>query len=269
MGLAVYQCGCKMCSSLQMKKSEPGGHYLFYYILSGTGVLQVEEEPGSISDYHLSAGSGFLVEPGKEMCYQTVPEENWDYIWVEFGGVRAGEYMNFAGLSCAQPMYMPQKPEQREELLQSLLALVKSEEEYPLRMTGYLYIFVDYLVRTSGNRKELLEGRKQETYVRKAVRYIEQNYSGRLSVEELARQFWLDRSYFGKVFKSVTGQSPQQFILSFRMERAAEKLTAGSTPIGDIGAAVGYPNLLNFSRAFKGVYGVSPREYRQRHRMVV
>lgn len=269
MELTVYQCGHEKCSPLQMKRSEPGSHYLFYYILSGTGVLQVEEEPGSITDYRLSGGSGFLIEPGKETYYRILSEGKWDYIWVEFGGVRAGEYMNFAGMSHTQPMYMPQRPEQREELLKSLLELVRSEEDYPLRMTGYLYIFVDCLVRTSRSRREAPGEGKQESYVRGAVRYIEQNYSGRLSVEELARQFWLDRSYFGKVFKSVTGQSPQQFILCFRMERAAEKLMAGSTPIGDIGAAVGYPNLLNFSRAFKGVYGVSPREYRQKHRMIV
>ncbi len=46
---------------------------------------------------------------------------------------------------------------------------------------------------------------------------------------------------------------------------AAEELAAEDTPIGDVGAAVGYPNQLNFSRAFKGVYGMLPREYRQRN----
>ena len=77
---------------------------------------------------------------------------------------------------------------------------------------------------------------------------------------------WLDRSYFGKVFKSITGQSPQRFLIHFRMERAAAELKEGKAPIGDVGASVGYPNLLHFSRAFKGVYGMSPREYRQKNR---
>lgn len=268
MELAIYQCGNERCSSLQMKRSEPGNHYLFYYILSGTGVLRVEEEPGSILDYALSAGSGFLVEPGKEKCYSVRPEGIWDYIWIEFGGLRAGEFMSVSGLSCTRPICDPKEPEQKEELLRSLLALLKSKEEHSLRTTGYLYIFIDCLIRTSRYRKDLQEGRNRESYVKEAIQYIEKNYSGAISVEELARQCWLDRSYFGKIFKSVTGQSPQKFIMFFRMERAAERLAGGSMPIGDVGAAVGYPNLLNFSRAFKGVYGVSPREYRQKHRII-
>ena len=109
-------------------------------------------------------------------------------------------------------------------------------------------------------------GKNSETYVEGAVRYIEQNYSRHISVEELARRCWLDRSYFGKVFKSVTGQSPQQFLIRFRMEKAASELRTGNMPVGDVGTLVGYPNLLHFSRAFKGVYGMSPSEYRQKYR---
>ena len=84
MELTVYQCGLEKCAPLQMKRSEPGNHYLFYYILSGRGVLRVEEEPDSILDYALSAGSGFLIEPGKESCCRTFPEGIWEYMWMEF-----------------------------------------------------------------------------------------------------------------------------------------------------------------------------------------
>ena len=265
MELTVYQCGLEKCAPLQMKRSEPGNHYLFYYILSGRGVLRVEEEPDSILDYALSAGSGFLIEPGKESCCRTFPEGIWEYMWMEFGGSRAGELIHVSGLTCTRPMYTPVKPEHREELCRILLSLVENWEEHSLKTTGYLYIFMDCLIRNSKYRKTSKEGCGREGYVREAVRYIQENYSGQISVEELARKCGLDRSYFGKVFKSVTGQSPQQYIMYYRMERAAERLAAGSEPVSDIGTAVGYPNLLNFSRAFKGVYGVSPREYRQKN----
>lgn len=78
----------------------------------------------------------------------------------------------------------------------------------------------------------------------------------------------LDRSYFGKIFKKVLGQPPQEFLIHYRMAKAADALIIGSESIGDIGASVGYPNLLHFSRAFKGVYGMPPREYRQKNKIV-
>ena len=50
--------------------------------------------------------------------------------------------------------------------------------------------------------------------------------------------------------------------------KAADALIIGDESVGDIGASVGYPNLLHFSRAFKGVYGMSPREYRQKNKII-
>lgn len=267
MDLLIYRCGYEKEQCPWEKKQEAsGGHYLFCYIVSGKGVLRVEKGENEILVHTLSEKMGYLIEPGKEDRMKAFPEGPWDYVWVEFGGVRAGEYTKLSGLSENQPVYMPEKPEQGEELLEIMLDLVKSGEECPLKMTGYLYLFMDCLVRTCRFRGQIASGRNSETYVEGAVRYIEQNYSRHISVEELARRCWLDRSYFGKVFKSVTGQSPQQFLIRFRMEKAAAELRTGNMSVGDIGALVGYPNLLHFSRAFKGVYGVSPTEYRQRHR---
>ena len=89
-----------------------------------------------------------------------------------------------------------------------------------------------------------------------------------ITVEDIARRCKLDRSYFGKVFKKAVGQSPQEFLIRYRMSKAADALIIGDDSVGDIGASVGYPNLLHFSRAFKGVYGVSPREYRQKNKII-
>lgn len=267
MDLMVYRCGYEKRCPLQVKQIELDSHYLFCYIVSGRGVLRVEEGEETFV-YTLSEGMGFLAVPGGNRKLKVLPEETWDYVWIEFGGVRAGEYTRLAGLSEAQPVYVPEKQGQEEELFDSMLELIKSGEECPIKMTGNLYLFMDCLVRTSRFRGQMQEEKRKssENYVEGTVRYIEENYSRQISVEELARRCWLDRSYFGKVFKSVTGQSPQQFLIRFRMEKAADELRTGNTSIGDVGASVGYPNLLYFSRAFKGVYGMSPSEYRRKNR---
>ena len=58
------------------------------------------------------------------------------------------------------------------------------------------------------------------------------------------------------------GKSPQEFLISYRMTKAAELLKLTELSIGDIGNAVGYPNQLHFSRAFRSVYGIPPRQWR-------
>ena len=68
------------------------------------------------------------------------------------------------------------------------------------------------------------------------------------------------------IFRTSTGRSPQEFLIHYRMTKAAELLKLTTLSIGDIGSAVGYENALHFSRAFKNVYGVSPRAWREQHR---
>ena len=148
-----------------------------------------------------------------------------------------------------------------------MLSIVKNPSASPLSHIGHLYLFADILISSSTSRKQLQGGRLSEFYAREAVVFIEQNYASDITVVDMANRCNLDRSYFGKVFKDVIGQSPQEFLIRYRMSKAAELLILTNSSIGDIGSSVGYQNLLHFSRAFKNVYGISPRDYRQKNKI--
>lgn len=61
------------------------------------------------------------------------------------------------------------------------------------------------------------------------------------------------------------GESPQQFLMHYRMAKAAQLLKESKLSIHQISGMVNYPNQLHFSRAFKSIYGIAPREYRQKN----
>ena len=109
-------------------------------------------------------------------------------------------------------------------------------------------------------------GRVRDFYIKEALNYIEQNFQNDISIEQISAFCGLNRTYFGRIFKETVGSSPQQFLLNYRMTKAAELLKLTGLSISDIGNAVGYPNQLHFSRAFKNVYGISPREWRNKNR---
>ena len=176
--------------------------------------------------------------------------------------------MELAGLSHKTPLYHLAAPEYGETLKERMLAIVRSQNASNMEVIGHLYLFLDCLIKYSASKKQLQGGKLGEFYAREAVVYIEHNYDKDITVEDIARRCKLDRSYFGKVFKKAVGQSPQEFLIRYRMSKAADALIIGDDSVGDIGASVGYPNLLHFSRAFKGVYGVSPREYRQKNKII-
>ena len=118
------------------------------------------------------------------------------------------------------------------------------------------------MIQSSFNHKEFSTGKLKDFYIREAISFIEQNYSHPITVEDIAVFCNLNRSYLGKIFRDELNKTPQQFLIYYRMNRAAELLKFSETSVGEIGKLVGYPNQLHFSRAFKNVYGISPRQWR-------
>ena len=142
-----------------------------------------------------------------------------------------------------------------------MIYIVQNKKEAPLHLIGHLYIFIDALTRSVSEYKPS-EGKVKDLYIKEALAFIENNYMLSISVEDIAESSGLNRSYFGKIFREAVGKSPQEFLISYRMIKAAELLKRTRYSVSQIGAAVGYPNQLHFSRAFKSVYGVSPRNWR-------
>ena len=133
------------------------------------------------------------------------------------------------------------------------------------RSIGHLYLFLDSLVRSAMSASSSLTNRGnnlRDFYLKEAFSFIEQNFQNDISIEDIAACCGLNRSYFGKIFRESMGKSPQEFLISYRMTKAAELLKLTRLSVADIGNAVGYPNQLHFSRAFKNIYGISPRQWR-------
>ena len=289
--LNLYQFGWEHCRPMYQFGPAVRNHFLFHYIISGKGKLETSGQT-----FFLSPGQGFLLCPGQISTYYADKQEPWEYTWVEFGGLRARECMTLAGLSEQQPIYTPRAGLNRVE--KYMLGLVENHEKAPIRLIGLGMILLDELVQTSKTKIEIgntcngvtsadsastlfawdaivdLTGPEgvrrvpiREFYIKEAMGYIDLNYSRDVSVEEIAAACGLNRSYFGKLFKETLGQSPQQYLIQYRMTKASELLKGTRIPVAEIGRSVGYENQLHFSRAFKNVFGISPSQYRARHFM--
>ena len=266
--LTVYQYGYEKCEPLHSYGPFVRNHYLFHYVISGKGMLSVTEENGS-SVYQIGPRSGFLIDPGRINVYCADQKFPWEYVWVEFDGLRARELMEEAGLSNDHPVFHPVSDTAADKLRDEMLRLTQyPDNSRPLGIIGQLYLIMDALIQGSSNKKRLQGGKLSRFYAQEALSFIEQNYTLPITVEDMANRCNLDRSYFGKVFKDMTGQSPQDFLIRYRMSKATTLLTSTSLSIGDISVQVGYPNQLHFSRAFRNIYGMSPRQYRQQNKLL-
>ena len=260
--LGLYQFGWEQCDPSHSFGPAARNHYLFHLCLSGTGTLIANNTKGESITYQIKSGQGFMLFPHQIWTYIADHDIPWEYAWVEFDGLRAKETIEMAGFSLDQPIYRANRKDIAEVMKEELLYIVTHKEESPFHLIGHLFLFIDGLVRSSASTQVNKGNSLRDFYIKEAFSFIEQNFQNDITVEDIAASCGLNRSYFGKIFHENTGKSPQEFLISYRMSKARELLKLTGLSIADIGNAVGYPNQLHFSRAFKNVYGISPRQWR-------
>lgn len=264
--LTLYESGQQKCERGHSYGPAAREHYLFHYVLSGRGVLYVDDAEGRTSTYHISAGQGFLIYPGQVTMYVADSEDPWEYVWVLFDGLCVTDMLQRTALSRSAPVYQPQHDDLAGKMAEAMLEIASRPDAPPLVTIAHLYTFAAYLIDSAPSTRALGGRRIRDCYIRVALDYIENNYSRKIRIEEIASECGIDRSYFGKLFHTAMGQSPQSFLLQYRMMRACTLLQDTNLTIASVGAAVGYDNALHFSRAFKNQYGMAPREWRARNR---
>lgn len=261
--LTLYQYGMEECNSYHSFGPAVRNHYLLHYILFGRGTYN-----NQYTTYQLKAGQAFLITPNALTMYHADAKEPWTYIWIEFDGLKAAEYLSMAGLSQTAPIFIPFSYEKSNPVSEHLIYMMEHPKESQLNIMGHLYLFFDALIKNSSCRKINKTGNLQEFYMQAAVNFVEQNYNKNISVEDIADCCNLNRSYFGKLFKDNMSVTPQEFLMKYRLNKACDLLQGTDKLIGEIAAAVGYDNQLHFSRAFRSVYGTAPREWRNQHKTI-
>jgi len=98
--------------------------------------------------------------------------------------------------------------------------------------------------------------------IARSIEYLSFNLSDTLTIEDMADHIGMSRAVFHRKFKQATNMSPIQFVKSMRLNSAAMKISEG-TNVNVAAMEVGYVSSSQFSREFKRMYGVSPKQWSQ------
>ena len=99
--------------------------------------------------------------------------------------------------------------------------------------------------------------------LRRIKEFVHAKIEDDLSLDEMAQSVGLSTAHFARMFRKSTGQTPHQFVLRQRLERAKAMLRAPDARVLDVAVACGFKTQQHFAQAFRDVWGVSPTEYRQ------
>jgi AraC-like DNA-binding protein len=96
----------------------------------------------------------------------------------------------------------------------------------------------------------------------KAKDLADARYFEAVSVDDMAAAAGLSRAHFSREFRRAYGESPHQYLLTRRMERAAWLLRATDRSVADVCFSVGLSSVGSFTTSFKRTFGISPTAYR-------
>lgn len=232
-------------------------HYIIHYVISGKGHLRLKN-----TDYVLEPGYGFLIPPDELVFYESDETDPWYYLWVGFRGQMAENILEEIGISANNPVFAVENGDRLYKIVKDMMEHNSIGLANELRINGCLQLFLAELAENA-----LIERRTvtetPDSYVRKAISFIQGNYCNPIKVTDIAEYVCINRSYLYTLFKNETGFSPQQFLSTFRINKAAELLQHTELSVESIAISCGYTDPIVFNKSFKQIKNMSPTSYRQ------
>lgn len=252
--LYVQNTGCQQCPPGYGWGPGVRNHFLLHHVISGKGFYVCRDKR-----YELGAGDTFLVYPDTPVHYCADPEQPWEYVWVGFGGLDAGEYMEKTDFTPDEPVYYDRDSAQLHALIEAVYTHYGTQSWKQMEMTARLYDLLAFLVRTAENGNG--DDAEGTDCALMAAEYIIRHYEEPLTIEGLAAYASVSHSSLYRRFIKRFQISPKRFLLEYRIERACALLASTNCSVQEISTSVGFEDPFYFSRAFKDVKGVSPRQY--------
>lgn len=160
------------------------------------------------------------------------------------------------------PSHTARKMQQDLERLEQELA---SPSPYAKPIAAHLLQEILITALCSGKKKEPYHG-EGANKVQEVARYISQNYAQPITLQDAAQMAYMEKTYFSKRFKVLTGFGFWEYLTQTRLRAAEQMLRETQLPIGQIAEHCGFCNGNHFGDIFRRWKGTSPSDYRKRAR---
>ena len=235
------------------EREEGADQYILIYCTEGKGIIEVEDQI-----YRLEKSDAFCIPRNVRHKYYADEKEPWSILWVHF----KGDNTNYFPLEERKIVHINSRHSDNRMMVLFNLLFRVLERNYTIGNFIYISQVLSLILSEIYFREKVDESSVQDRHVTMVIRYMYQHLRENLTLEEISEEVQLSKSYLNAVFKAQTGKSPVEFFIHLKMQEACKLLKSTDYYIYEVSAELGYTDQYYFSRIFKKVVGVSPKDYK-------
>lgn len=236
--------------------------YGIQYNHAGSVRLRINKK----DEYRANGPCAFVTHPGAYFEYGTGDGRPRHHNYVCFFGPRVQRYIDdgLIRLAAPSPLVRIVNPTKFLASMHGLIAAINGNANRSIQHSRMVHTLEDLLLmmhevgpvlqtKSSLRTDELLS----------LIGSIEREPQKRWHFPAEAKRLSMTEQHFRRLFRTITGMSPQQYLIHLRLRSAAYRLVESGDSVTNIAAQAGIGNEYYFSRLFKKKYTVSPSEYRR------
>ncbi len=227
-----------------------------YLICEGEGWLKIKG-----FEFKAKPGQLYLLPEGFVQSYCTAKDKYLKKYWCHFsakiGDINLFDIIDF-------PYFIDNIDfVKAENLFKELIDAQNDQSLYSrLREKSVLLEIVSYYLKCANSKQLDFSNFNSMEKLNNVLKYIQENISNNITIDQLAEIMHFHPNYFTKLFKKYMGIPPIQYINKIRLEKAKNLLKTSNMSIQQIASATGFCDIYHFSKTFKSYTGFSPSEYK-------
>lgn len=227
--------------------------FLFFIVTEGAGKLVYNGV-----EYELEPAYSVFIDCTIPYSHSTA-SSLWSLSWCHFYGPEMASIYEKYKSRGGQAVFKSTKTIEYQSILNDILTTASSSSYIrDMRINSLLSSLLVLLMEDSWN-PEISFKQNQVANIRK---FIDANYYLPLTLETLSKQFFINKTYLSEIFKKQYGVNIKDYVCSVRITEAKKMLRFTNKTTEEIAEAIGVNGAAYFSRMFKRVEGISPKEYR-------
>lgn len=251
-------CGHFYANSGYFTEREGLKNYLLILTLAGSGVIRSKETRVVVGTH-----DAIILDCSEYQHYQTGDADRWEFLWIHFNGAAAATYYEIMNHGGFDKITTSEEDGLNDRILELLDISRTQDRDLDLVLSDKLTSIITKIVlrRETGRTGRNCERYREE--IMKAVRMIEERYAEPLGIEELSSETHISKFYFVRIFKQITGQTPYEYLLFYRINESKSLLLKTILPVSEVAGKCGFMDTSNFIRCFKKATGTTPYSFRK------